>query len=245
MSYITATYSARRNQLLNIATVSAVVAFLAAMFMAFVYAGPERIQGDVQRLFYIHLGTFFGSFVLFLAAVVAGIQYLRTRDAKWDDLGYAAIEIGLGFSMVNLVTGMFWARPIWNTWWTWDPRLTTVAIMWLTYAAYLMLRNSIENIDQRRRFAAVYGILAFGSVILTVLIIRLRPDTIHPVVAGPSTTSSDITGGFDMTDTIRNTVLFNIVAFIWISIVVCWHRIRLENVVRDVEIKKMKLIVES
>jgi heme exporter protein C len=238
-------YSTGRTNLLKYATWLAVGMFVVAMFMAFVYAGPERIQGDVQRLFYIHLGTFFGAFFLFLGAVVAGIQYLRTRQERWDDLGHAAIEIGLGFATVNIVTGMIWGKPIWNTWWTWDPRLTTAAIMWLTYAAYLMLRNGIESIDQRRRFAAVYGILAFSSVLLTIIIIRVRPDTIHPVAAGPTSTSDSMTGDFDMTNTIRNTVLFNIVAFTYISMIVTWHRIRLENLVRNIDIRKMKLIVNS
>ena len=57
----------------------------------------------------------------------------------------------MALALINLLTGMIWARPIWNTWWTWDPRLTSEAIMILTYAAYLMLRNGIENPEQRRR----------------------------------------------------------------------------------------------
>ena len=57
--------------------------------------------------------------------------------------------------------GSIWARPVWNTWWTWDPRLTTASIMELIYAAYLMLRSGIEDPDRRARFGAVYAILGF------------------------------------------------------------------------------------
>lgn len=237
-------YNERRSLILRGMTIAAVILFAATIIMNFAYPGAERTQGEVQRLFYIHLGSFFGSFVLFFTAVIAGIQYLRTRADKWDDLGHAGVEIGLGFSLVTIVTGMFWARPIWNTWWTWDPRLTTIAIMWLTYAAYLMLRAGIEDPDRRRRFAAVYGILAFGSVILTIIIIRVRPDTIHPVAAGPSTTEG-IEGDFDMTPRITQTVLFNIFTFIFICIVAAWHRIRLENRLKQIESRKMQLIMSS
>lgn len=239
------TYTPQRTQLLQRGTYAAVGLFCVSMILNFAYAGTEVTQGNVQRLFYIHLGSFFGSFVLFSAALIAGIQYLRTRQDKWDDLGFASIEIGLGFSLITIVTGMYWARPIWNTWWTWDPRLTTVAIMWLSYAAYLMLRAGIEDPDRRKRFAAVYGILAFGSVILTVAIIRLRADTIHPVVAGPSASSPNSSGEFGLSDTISNTVFFNIASFIWISIIVCWHRIRLQNRLVTLERRKMELVLNN
>lgn len=235
-------YSAKNNSLLRTLTYISLGLFIAASLMSFFYPGPEQSMGEVQRIFYVHLGSFFGSFVLFLGALIAGIAYLRTRNTKWDILGLSAIEVGLAFASVTTVTGMFWARPIWGAYWTWDPRLTTVAIMWLTYAAYLFLRSAIEESEQRRRFAAIYGIMAFGSVILTTVIIRVRPDVIHPVVAGPSSTSTDALGGFDMTPRIAQTVLFSIFAYIIISITLVWHRIRLEERREDVQIKKQEIL---
>jgi heme exporter protein C len=236
------TYSPRRSQFLSILTYASLVLFIAAMLMNFLYPGTERSMGEVQRLFYIHLGSFFGAFILFMAAVIAGINYLRTRDAKWDAMGVGSVELGLGLSSVTIVTGAIWARPIWGTYWTWDPRLTTIAIMWLTYAAYLFLRSAIEDPAQKRRFSAIYGILAFGSVILTVVIIRLRPDGIHPVVAGPTVTSETVEGDFDMTNPIRNTVLFNILTFIILSVTLLWHRIRLENLTEAMQARKAELL---
>ena len=128
-------YSDKRTRILMGLTYAALALFVLAMLMDFFYVGPERTQGEAQRIFYVHLGSFLGSFLSFGATVVAGIAYLRTRNAKWDTLGLASVEIGLGFATITIVTGMAWARPIWNTWWTWDPRLTSVAIMWLAYAA--------------------------------------------------------------------------------------------------------------
>jgi heme exporter protein C len=231
--------------MLKMATYTSVGLFIVAMAMNFLYVGTEVTQGNVQRIFYIHLGSFFGSFFLFIAALIGGIQYLRTRENRWDDLQLAAIEVGLGFSLANIVTGAIWAKPIWNTYWTWEPRLTSVTIMWLTYAAYMMLRAGVEDPERRRRFAAVYSIVAFASVILTVVIIRLRPDTIHPVVAGPSTTSTGIEGDFDLSPKIAQTLIFNIAAFTFIALTVTWHRIRLQHRMDQIEARKMKLLLET
>lgn len=235
-------YSVQRTRTLRILTGAAVVLFAVALYLALFWVGPERTQGEVQRVFYVHLGSFLGAFLAFTATVVAGIAYLRTRASKWDTLGLASVEIGLGLSAITVITGMTWAKPIWNTWWTWDPRLTSVAIMWLAYAAYLMLRSGIEDPERRRRFAAVYGIIAFASVLFTIIIVRVRPDTIHPVVAGP--TQADPTGSFDVTDRIRDTLFFNLFTFAVITTVLIWHRIRLENLIQRVTRRKMELLAE-
>ena len=239
------TYNPTRTKILQGMTVVSVVLFIVAMFMNFVYAGTEVVQGDVQRIFYIHLGAFFGAFVLFFGTLIAGITYLVNRQDKWDTLGLATVEVALSFSLVNIVTGSIWARPIWNTWWTWDPRLTSVTIMWLAYAAYLMLRNGIDDPDRRKRFAAVYGILAFASVLLTVIIIRLKPDTIHPVAIGDAPNNAAAEGGFNLSNHIRDTTLFNVFTFIIIAITVTWYRIRLENRTQRIEARKMELLLES
>src|SRR5688572_14189059 len=171
---------------LRVLTIVTLVGFLITLYLGLVNVGTDVEQGQVQRLFYVHMPTFFGAFTAFGATVLGGVQYLRTKEARWDRLAVAGVEVGLALSTVNLLTGVAWMRPIWNAWWIWDPRLTSAAIMVLTYAAYLMLRAGIENPDTRRRFASVYGILAITTVILTLVIIRIRPDTIHPAVIGAS-----------------------------------------------------------
>ncbi|MGQ9849623.1 MAG: cytochrome c biogenesis protein [Aggregatilineaceae bacterium] len=236
------TYSVTRTRILRGLTVAAAVLFVVGLYLALFWVGPEKEQGAAQRIFYVHLGSFLGAFIAFAATVVGGIAYLRTRDPKWDIFGLANVEIGLGMSAITIVTGMTWARPIWNTWWTWDPRLTSITIMWLAYAAYLMLRSGIEDPERRRRFAAVYGIVAFASVLFTIIIIRVRPDTIHPVVAGP--TQADPTGGFDVTGRIRDTLFFNLFSFAVLTVVLIWYRIRLENLSQHVMRRKLEVLSE-
>ncbi|NDJ78164.1 MAG: cytochrome c biogenesis protein CcsA [Chloroflexi bacterium] len=236
------TYAEGRTRLLRNLTYAAAILFVLALLMDFFYVGPEAQQGEAQRIFYVHLGSFLGAFIGFTAAVVAGIRYLRSRDPKWDTLGLSSVEVGLGLSTITIVTGMFWAKPIWNVYWTWEPRLTSVTIMWLAYAAYMMLRAGIEDPERRRRFAAVYGIVAFSSVLFTVIIIRVRPDTIHPAI-GPTQASPE--GEFEITPRIRDTLFFNLFTFGVIAVTLIWYRIRLENLFLHIERRKMDLLSQE
>jgi heme exporter protein C len=233
--------TSRTPSLLRILTIVTVVAVAVGLYFGLVYVGPDTAQGDVQRIFYIHMPVFFGAFLAFGATVVGGVQYLRTRQTRWDTLAVAGVEVGLALAVINVATGSVWARPIWNTWWTWDPRLTSAAIMCLTYAAYLMLRSGIENPERRRRFASVYGILAITTVILTLIIIRIRPDTIHPAVIGPSPQSAE--GAFDATRGVVTALLVNFPVWaLLLPITLMWHRIRLQNGIEQVEYLKAELL---
>jgi heme exporter protein C len=238
--------SERAPRLLLILTVVTILGVLFGLYMGFVRAGTDIDQGNIQRIFYIHMPSFFGAFLAFGVAVVGGIMYLRTRNTKWDTLSLAGVEIGIGLAIVNLVTGSIWARPIWNTWWNWDPRLTADAIMILTYAAYLMLRNGIENPDTRRRFAAVYGILAFVSVLLVLIIPRVVETTIHPVVIGPTFTGTEMSqGGFELQATPGVSAALGINFIVWmffVPITLLWYRIRLENLAERVNLRKAKAL---
>ena len=229
-----------RLRILTIATIiMTVLGFVMAMFVA----RTDVDQGDVQRIFYFHMPTFFGALFGFVATVVGGIIYLRTRETRWDTLALAGVEVGLALGLINLATGSIWARPIWNTWWTWDPRLTTAAIMCLTYAAYLMLRNGIENPEKRRTFAAVYGIVAITTAILTLVIIRIVPNTIHPAVIGPSPQNAE--GAFEFSQNVGMALGPNFIIWgFFIPLTLIWWRIRLQNRADAVNARKAEALTE-
>jgi heme exporter protein C len=210
-----------------------------ATYMVFYYAPVERIMGNVQRVFYFHVATGWVGFLSFFVAVIVGIIFLRTGNLKWDVIGLAAVELGLMFSFINIVTGSIWARPIWNTWWTWDPRLVTATIMELIYFAYLMLRQGIENPARRARFGAVYAILGFVSVPISFLSIRIWR-TIHPVVIGSGNPNAE--GSFDMTADMRTVFFFSLFVFTVIFIDLLWNRIRLGQYGEKIEQLRMKLM---
>ncbi len=207
------------------------LAVLGALGMVFFYAPLERVMGAVQKVFYFHVASNWLGMLSFAVAAVSGFLYLIRRKEKWDALEVAAVEIGLVFSLLGIVSGSIWARPVWNTWWTWDPRLVTVTIMMLIYIAYMLLRQGIEDPERRARFAAVYAILGFFSVPLTFLSIRLFR-TIHPVVIGDNPFAK---GAFNMTPEMRLTLIISVLAYTLLYVVLLWHRYRLEVMRRAVE----------
>jgi heme exporter protein C len=223
-------------RLLTILDIVTIITLLVATWMVFFYAPVEAVMGLVQKVFYFHVSAAWVGMLGFLVAAVAGVIYLAKGNRRWDIVGLASVEIGLVFTFIAVVTGSIWARPIWNTWWTWDPRLTTTSIMLLIYAAYLMLRSGIEDPDRRARFGAVYAIVGVLSVPLTFYSARLFR-TIHPVVIG--TNQPGAQGGFDMTADMRLAFFFSLFTFTLIFIDLLWHRIRLGRLQDKVEQLKL------
>jgi heme exporter protein C len=224
-------------RLLTILDIVTVLMLIIATAMVFFYTPMEAVMGNVQRVFYFHVAAGWVGMLSFLVAAIAGVIYLITSGQKWDRVGLASVEIGMVFALINVVTGSIWARPIWNTWWTWDPRLTTATIMLLIYAAYLLLRQGLDDPDRRARFGAVYAIVGFLSVPLTFFSARLFR-TIHPVVVG--TNQPGATGAFDMTPVMLQTFLFSLLVFTFIFVDLLWHRIRLGKLADQVEQMKLK-----
>lgn len=218
--------------------VSAIL-FLAALAMTLFYAPREAVMGDVQRIFYFHVASGWVGALAFLVAAVSGVIYLARGKRRWDAVGLASVEIGLAFTLANLISGSVWARPIWNTWWTWDPRLVTASVMELVYVAYLLLRQGIEDPDRRARFGAVYAIVGFLSVPLTFLSIRIFR-TIHPVVVGNNDPTAQ--GTFDMTPPMLQTFFISLAVFSLLYGVLLWHRVRMQSLAETVEERKLKLL---
>jgi heme exporter protein C len=125
---------------------------------------PDKFQGPVQRIMYVHVPVAWVSFVAIFVMFVASIQYLRTRESRYDMVAEAAAAVGTLMCGLSLITGSIWGRYAWMTWWTWDARLTTVAVLFIIYVAYLVLRNLIDEESQRARFSAVLAILGFADV---------------------------------------------------------------------------------
>ena len=195
-------------------------ALLAALTMVFLYAPREATMGDVQRIFYFHVASAWVGFFAFFVTFVAGVVYLARGERRWDILALSSVEIGLTFISMTVITGSLWARPVWGTYWTWEPRLTISAVQLLIYVAYGMLRAAIESPEQRARFSAVYGIVAFVTVPLSWFAIRWWR-TIHPDV---------LTGGGEMTITPRmvHTLLVSLAAFTLLYVTLLRQRMRLE-----------------
>ncbi len=134
------------------------------LYLGLIYAPTDAVQGNAQRIFYIHVPMAWVAFLAFFVVFVAGIMYLWKRNLIWDQIARSSAEIGLVFTTLVLLTGSFWGRPIWGTWWTWDARLTTTLLLWFIYLSYFMLRSYAGERDRAARYSAVIGIIGFIDV---------------------------------------------------------------------------------
>lgn len=198
--------SSKNNHLKGLSLLSLVL-IAGAFAMVLFYAPIELNMGLVQKVFYFHMAAAWVGMLAFLMAVIFAIQYLRTRDLKWDYLEASSVEIGLIFTLVCNFSGMIWAKAAWNTWWTWDPRLTTMTIMAFTYIAYLLLRRGVDDPQKRAQFCAIYAIIGFATVPLTFFSSRLLR-TIHPVLFG-----SGAAIDMNLTPEMLHTIIASVIAF--------------------------------
>lgn len=142
----------------------AAVALVAGLGAAFGYAPREEVQGNVQRIMYLHVPAVLTAYLAFALTLVASVGYLATRRPGWDRLAAGAAELGVLFTGITIVSGAIWGKPTWGIWWTWDARLTSTAVLFLVYVGYLLLRGMVDEPEQRARYAAVVGILAAVNI---------------------------------------------------------------------------------
>lgn len=222
--------------LLKILDIVSLILLAVATYLALVFAPTERVMGDVQRVFYFHIGTAWVGLLGFVLAAVFGVIYLIQKDLKWDIVSVATIEISVVFFLITIVLGSIWARPTWNTWWNWDPRLTTAAITELVYVAYFMLRAGLEDPERRARFGAVYSLLGGLSAPITFMAIRLFR-SIHPVVVGSGQGDT-----LPLSPDMKVAFFFALFAFTVIFIDLFWNRVRLGQLEARVEQLKLKVM---
>jgi heme exporter protein C len=136
------------------------------------------------------------------------------------------------FCTMVLVTGPIWARPIWGTWWTWDPRLTMTVILWTIYAVYLVLRTTGADDPQIARYAAVLAIVGVLDVPLIMVSVRLWRGMHPSVISAPAGT-----GGIQDSRMIV-TLLVAMAAFVLLFSWLLWRRyedLRLQDELRDLD----------
>ncbi len=207
------------------------VLIVAAQALVFLYAPTEATMGHVQRIFYFHVSAAWVGFFAFFVTFVSSVVYLFfRRERRWDIVALSSAEIGVAFLAMVVATGPLWAKPVWNVWWTWDPKLTTVLVLLFIYISYLMLRGMVESPEKRAVLAAVVGIVGFADVPLVFGAVRWwgTRSPLHPIIA----TSQ----GFSLAPRMFFTLLFCLGAFTLLYFTLLAHRIRLERLADEVAV---------
>ena len=161
-------------------------AMLAMLVGAVIVAPREAIEGEVQRIFYIHVPSAVAAYLCFFIVFVASIALLWTRNLRFDAIAQSAAGVGVLFTALTLATGAIWGKPIWGVWWAWDARLTSTLVLLLIYAGYLLARSLSDRGDvQAASYAAVFAIIGFVDIPIINRSVRwwrtLHPD---PIVTG-------------------------------------------------------------
>ncbi len=172
------TRSTRSDSLGSLAIVAFVVS-AAALGFTFLYAPTERIEGDIQRMLYLHVPAAFTMYVSYAIVFFASVMYLFRRESRWDELAASSAEVGTVFATMMIITGPIWAKPVWGTYWMWDARLTSAFVLWLIFIGYLMLRSYGGHAEQVARYCAVLAIIGFADIPIIHYSVRWWR-TLHP-----------------------------------------------------------------
>ena len=188
-------------------------------------APPDRMMGDLYRILFVHVPAAWMALLCFFGSFVGSVLYLGTKKLRWDLWANATAELGLVLTGLALMLGSLWGKPVWGVWWTWDPRLTTTALLFILYAGYLMIRKLVDS-EQRAKIAAVLGLLIFLNVPIVYLSVRWWR-SLHQMQSSPSTMAPE------MVLSLR----FNALALLLVCLLLLSYRLRLAARVAALEEK--------
>ncbi len=149
--------------------VTAIASSAIVILLGLVVTPPDVIQGDAVRMLYLHVPLITLAYVAFLVTCVASVAYLipRFRRLRLDQIAGASAEVGVVFLGLFLISGMIWGKITWGTYWQWDARLTTTALLFVLWLGYLALRRLPSSFEVRAKRSAVVAIIAFINVPIT------------------------------------------------------------------------------
>ncbi len=159
-----------------------IVLAIVGAYTALIWAPVESTLGESYRVFYLHVPAAWVSYLALGMSLVSSIIYLKTKSSKFDTIAEVSAILGVLYATLTLFLGSVWANVAWGTYWNWDPRETTTLVLWISYAGYLALRASIENVEKRAVLPAIYNIFAFSTVPLSYLSV-IYWQTLHPIIA--------------------------------------------------------------
>ncbi len=199
---------------------NAVAVVAAAGLVAAMLAPPDRIQGDLQRLMYLHVPAAWVAYLSFAVTLGGSVAWLWRREPRFDRAAAASAEVGVFFTGLAIALGSVWGKPTWGVWWTWDPRLVTTALMFFVYLGYLALRRAVADRVSRARRSAVFGVVAFVQVpVVHLSVVWWRALHQPATVLRPGDPSID--------HTMLAALLVNVLAFTLLYLLLMRARVRL------------------
>lgn len=199
-------------------------AFVGAQVTGVLISPAEAGMGHLQKIMYVHVPAAWSAFLAFGVVFAMSIMVLLRRREEHDLLAAAAAEVGVVLTGLTLALGSIWGRPTWGVWWTWDPRLTSTAVLFVLFVGYLALRSFVDEPQQRARWSAAVGILGFLNVPIVYMSVRWWR-TLHQPSSSPATVDDPYVWGLRL----------NAVAFVLVAAYLLQARYRTALVQREVQ----------
>ncbi len=203
--------------------VAALVVLAIGVSVSLFVVPPDAVQGEVQRIMYLHVPSIVTAYLAFFTVFVASLLYLWKRDLRYDAVAVSAAEIGVVLTGITLASGSIWGKSTWGVWWTWDARLTLTAILFTIYVGYLMLRGFAEEPQAGARYGAVLAIIGFLDIPLNHMAVQWWR-TLHQ----PSSILRP--GGPSVATVMLVPLAINFVGLILLSTYLLLERVRLERI---------------
>ncbi|HSA54284.1 MAG TPA: cytochrome c biogenesis protein CcsA [Gemmatimonadaceae bacterium] len=174
--------------------VVALLAVIGAQLLGFLTSPPDRDMGHLQKIMYVHVPSAWNAFMAFFVVAAASLMYLWKGEERHDLLAASAAEVGTLFTALTLALGSIWGRPTWGIWWTWDPRLTSTAVLLMIFVGYLSLRSFVDDHERRAQWSAAVGLLGALNVPIVYMSVKWWR-TIHQMQSSPSTVDPEYVVG--------------------------------------------------
>lgn len=196
------------------------VLVLVQFYLALIWSPPEQTMHDLVRIMYFHVASAWIAFLSFFVTFLFALLYLVRRNVTFDRIALCSAEIGVMYTTVTLISGSIWGKAVWQTWWTWDPRLTTTLILWFLYVGYLLLRGTVMGRERRALVSSIYALIA--AVDLPIIHMSITWwNSIHPAVIDST--------GFHMPGSMTFTLMFGFFVFFGIYLLLLRLRLRYES----------------
>jgi heme exporter protein C len=185
---------------------------------AFLDPNPAKINmlGNTARIIFFHVPVAWLATLAFLISAIYSVLYLRKQEINCDIWASSSAQLGLMFAFLATVTGSIWAKEIWLSYWSWDPRQTTMLVLLMIYAAYFLLRSAVENEVQKAKLSAVYSIIAFVTVPFLVFYLPRKYGFLHPDAPATSGSKTDFVMDGRMRVVFLGSLVGFTVLFIWL-----------------------------
>lgn len=159
-----------------------IFSFILGLYLSIFSSPQDYQQGEAVRIMYVHVPAAWLALMIFTLIGILSISCLIWSASFAFHIAFAAAPIGALYSLICLLTGMIWGKPIWGTWWVWDARLTSMFILFLFYVVFISISNGSSNFKKIEKPACVIGILGM----INVPIVKFSVDLWYSLHQGPS-----------------------------------------------------------